>query len=80
MKKSFLFIMIAMVGITVCAADITKEQFVAAKKAASEKAGRKFNEKVCLSNFAKKDLDQNGVLSDEEQKPKPRARRKNDVK
>ena len=80
MKKSFLFIIVAMAGIAAGAAEMTKEQFVAVKKAESEKEGRKFNEKICLANFAKKDLDQNGVLSDEEQKPQPKAQPKKDVK
>jgi 5,10-methylene-tetrahydrofolate dehydrogenase/methenyl tetrahydrofolate cyclohydrolase len=72
MKKIVLFSMIALAGITVSAADMTKEQFVATKKAAAEKAGTEFNEKAVEAAFAKRDLNKDGVLSADELKPAPK--------
>ncbi len=67
MKKLLLFSMIAMIGITASAADITKPDYMAKKKADAEKAGKTFNEKGHSGNFERQDLNKDGVLSDEEQ-------------
>lgn len=67
MKKLLLFSMIAMIGITASAADLTKADYIAQRKAAAEKAGKAFNEKGVIGNFNKQDLNKDGVLSDEEQ-------------
>ena len=66
MKKSLLFVMIAMIGITVSAADQTKEQFLAKSKAVAEKSGKEFDAAKAEAAFAKKDLNKDGVLSAEE--------------
>lgn len=67
MKKLLLFSMIAMIGITASAADITKADYLAKRKAIAEKTGKPFNEKGLLALFDKQDLNKDGVLSDEEQ-------------
>ena len=67
MKKSFLFIMIAMASLVASAADITKEQFIATGKANAEKKDKAFNEAAYDKIFAKQDLNKDGILSDEEQ-------------
>ena len=72
MKKLLLLSMIAMIGITASAADITKEQFIAKQKAAMEKAGKEFNEAKAAAAFDKKDLNKDGVLSADELKPQPK--------
>ena len=66
MKKSLLFVMIAMIGITVSAADQTKEQFLARSKTLAEKGGKTFDAAKAEETFAKKDLNKDGVLSAEE--------------
>ncbi|NOU35238.1 MAG: hypothetical protein HOO88_00455 [Kiritimatiellaceae bacterium] len=76
MKKLLLFIAIAMIGVVASAADQTKEQFLAERKAAVEKAGKPFNEKTAAAAFDKKDINKDGVLSAEELKPKPAAPKK----
>jgi hypothetical protein len=69
MKKIVLFSLIAIAAITANATDMTKEQFVARQKATAEKAGKEFNEKASAAFFAIKDLNKDGVLSGDEQKP-----------
>ena len=66
MKKLLLFSIITMIGITASAADITKEDYMAQRKAIAEKAGKVFNEKRNLADFEKQDLNKDGVLSDKE--------------
>ena len=66
MKKLLLFSMIAIAGITVSAADLTKDQFVARQKALAEKGGKEFDAAKAEAAFAKKDLNKDGVLSAEE--------------
>ncbi len=69
MKKIVLFSVIALIGLTASAADQTKEQFMAAKKAAAEKAGKEFNAAASEKAFAARDLNKDGKLSAEELKP-----------
>ena len=69
MKKSLLFSMIAMIGITASAADMTKEQFVAKAKATAEKSGKEFDEAKAIAAFEKKDRNSDGVLDADEQMP-----------
>ncbi|MFA6174642.1 MAG: hypothetical protein WC334_10065 [Kiritimatiellales bacterium] len=80
MKKLLLFSMIAIAGITASAADITKEQFIADGKAASEKRGTEFNEKMRIAAFEKQDLNKDGVLSTEEQAANKSAAQKGKAK
>jgi hypothetical protein len=67
MKKFLLFIAITMIGVVASAADQTKEQYLAAKKASAEKAGKTFDEAKTIKEFDKKDVDKDGVFSNEEQ-------------
>ncbi len=69
MKKLPFLSMIALIGITASAADVTKEKFVATKKAQAEKAGKPFDEKTAVARFNKLDLNKDGVLSANEQIP-----------
>lgn len=66
MKTYVAFITVAMIGFTAGAADTTKEEFIARSKAIAEKQGREFNLKVAEAVFAKKDANNDGVLSPEE--------------
>ena len=77
MKKIVLFSIIALIGLTASAADQTKDQFIAARKAAAEKAGKEFNATAAEKQFAAKDLNKDGKLSAEELKPaaKPAAKK-----
>jgi hypothetical protein len=61
--------MIAMTGIAATAADLTKEQFLAAHKRQAEKEGegRVINQKNLEAVFAKRDLNKDGILSEDEQ-------------
>ncbi len=68
MKKSFLFIMIAMAGVAASAAEITKETFLNRKKEQAEKAGTAYDEAKAMVYFNKVDTNKDGVMSDEEQK------------
>ena len=78
MKKLLLFFAIAMIGVVASAADQTKEQFIAARKATLEKAGKEFTKAVEANAgrmFDRLDLNKDGKLSDEEQRPqKPRPK------
>ena len=69
MKKSLLFSMIAMIGISAVAADMTKEQFIAKAKATAEKSGKEFDEAKAIAAFEKKDRNSDGVLDADEQMP-----------
>jgi len=69
MKKLLLFSMIALVGITASAAEITKEQFIAKEKATAENSGKEFDEAKAEAAFSRKDRNSDGVLSDAEQAP-----------
>ena len=69
MKKSLLFSMIAMIGITASAADMTKEQFIAKEKTKAENAGKEFDEAKAIALFEKKDRNSDGVLSADELAP-----------
>ena len=73
MKKSLLFSMIAMIGISAVAADITKEQFLKDAKAKAESSGKEFDEAKAIASFEKKDRNSDGVLSADEQTPKAPA-------
>lgn len=77
MKKIVLFSIIALIGLTASAADQTKDQFIAAQKARAEKAGKEFNAAATEKIFAARDLNKDGKLSAEEQKPaaKPAAKK-----
>lgn len=66
MKKSFLFIMIAMIGITASAADQTLEEYLVRRQAYSEKVGKPYDEAVSKKLFEKLDVNEDGILSDEE--------------
>jgi hypothetical protein len=68
MKKLLLFSMIAMMGITASAADMTQEAFLAKKKAQAEAAGTTFNEAGALAYFKKVDTNKDGLISPAEQK------------
>lgn len=72
MKKIVLFSIIALIGLTASAADQTKDQFMAAMKARAEKGGKEFNAANTEKQFAAKDKNKDGKLSDEEQKPAAR--------
>jgi hypothetical protein len=63
MNKIVLFSMIALAGVTVSAANVNKEEFLARKKAQAEKAGTEFNAKQAASAFTMRDLNKDGVLS-----------------
>ncbi|HNX52205.1 MAG TPA: hypothetical protein PKI68_00515 [Pontiellaceae bacterium] len=67
MKKVLLFSMIAIVGLTVSAAETTKADYIAKAKAAAEKKGRAFDEAKTAKAFDKLDTNKDGVLSAEEQ-------------
>ena len=77
MKKIVLFSIIAVAGIAASAADMTKDQFIAAQKTRAEKGGKEFNAAATDKQFAAKDKNKDGKLSDEEQKPaaKPAAKK-----
>jgi len=67
MKKVLLFSMIAIAGLTVSAADITKADFLAKQKAKVEAKGGQFDEAKTAKNFDTMDTNKDGVLSDAEQ-------------
>ena len=67
MKKSILFTVVALAAVTASAADITKEAFLAKKKAQAETAGTAYVEKNALGYFNRVDTNQDGVMSDAEQ-------------
>lgn len=67
MKKSLLFTAIILAGITASAADVTKESFLAGKKASAEKSGTAYDEPRAMVYFNKVDTNQDGVMSDAEQ-------------
>jgi hypothetical protein len=69
MKKIVLFSIIALIGLTASAADQTKEQFMAARKALAERGGKEFNAAATEKIFAARDLNKDGKLSAEELKP-----------
>jgi hypothetical protein len=66
MKKSLLFTMIALAGISASAADMTKEAFIERKKAQAKEAGREFDEVKDMNYFNKVDTNKDGVMSDAE--------------
>jgi hypothetical protein len=68
-KKFILFSMIAMTGIAATAADLTVERFLAAFKRQAEKEGegRVINRANLEAVFAKRDLNKDGILSEDEQ-------------
>lgn len=66
MKKLFLFIMTATIGLSVCA-DMTLEQFLAKRKARAERKGKTFNQAKEQKRFSRMDTDNNGLLSRAEQ-------------
>lgn len=67
MKKSILFTAITLAAITASAADITKEAFLAKKKAQAETAGTAYVEKNALGYFNRVDTNKDGIMSDAEQ-------------
>jgi hypothetical protein len=71
MKKLLLFSVVALIGLSVSAADQTKEQFVAKAKATAEKAGKEFDAAKAEKQFAAKDTNKDGKLSAEEAAAKP---------
>jgi hypothetical protein len=66
MNKSLLLIMMVMVGGAAMAKDVTKEAFLATKKAAAEKAGKTQDEAKDMGYFNKVDTNKDGVMSDAE--------------
>lgn len=72
MKKWFVLAVMMGVIAGVQAKEMTKEQFVAAQKKRVEALGKEFNQANAEATFEKKDLNKDGVLSDEEQKPAPK--------
>jgi hypothetical protein len=69
MKKMFLFAVAAMIGITASAADLTKAEYIARRKAAAEKKGMEFDQKTLEAFFDKKDVNKDGILSSDEAAP-----------
>ena len=78
MKKSFLFIMVAMIGFVASAGDgdYTKEQYMSMRKAAAEKAGLEFDEAKSEAIFAKRDLNKDGVVDEAERAKLREAKKK----
>lgn len=71
MKRLFLLMVLMMAGAVLQAApkEMTLEQFIEARKAYAEKAGKEFNEEAVKKQFEKKDVNKDGKLSVEEQAP-----------
>jgi hypothetical protein len=67
MKKSILFTVVALAGITASAAPkevkpVTKEDFLARKKAQAEAAGTAYDEAKAMVGFVKMDVNKDGVI------------------